>query len=78
MKQIILNIIRTYQKTCSPDHSIFGKQKYPYGFCRFTPSCSAYSYEAINKYGMIKGGYLAIWRICRCNPFSKGGFDPVK
>lgn len=45
--------------------------------CRFVPTCSAYAYEAITKYGVIKGGALALWRILRCNPFSKGGYDPV-
>ena len=45
--------------------------------CRFVPTCSAYAYEAITKYGVIKGGALALWRILRCNPFSNGGYDPV-
>lgn len=45
--------------------------------CRYIPTCSQYALEAIEKYGAWKGGYLAIWRILRCNPFSKGGFDPV-
>jgi putative membrane protein insertion efficiency factor len=45
--------------------------------CRFEPSCSQYGYEAIAKYGIIKGGGLAVWRICRCNPFCRGGYDPV-
>lgn len=45
--------------------------------CRFVPTCSAYAIEAITKYGALKGGALALWRILRCNPFSKGGYDPV-
>ena len=45
--------------------------------CRFTPTCSQYAIEAIEKYGVLKGGLLAAWRILRCNPFSKGGYDPV-
>lgn len=45
--------------------------------CRFVPTCSAYAIEAISKYGAFKGGALALWRILRCNPFSKGGYDPV-
>lgn len=45
--------------------------------CRFYPSCSHYSYEAIARYGLLKGGRLALWRVLRCNPLSKGGFDPV-
>jgi putative membrane protein insertion efficiency factor len=46
--------------------------------CRFYPSCSQYGYEAIARYGVLKGGGLAVWRVLRCNPLSKGGFDPVR
>ena len=45
--------------------------------CRFTPTCSVYFIQAVTKYGAFKGGILALWRILRCNPFSKGGYDPV-
>ena len=45
--------------------------------CRFLPTCSEYAYEAIVKYGALKGGCLAVWRVLRCNPFCKGGYDPV-
>lgn len=45
--------------------------------CRFFPTCSEYGYEAIAKYGIIRGGRLAVWRILRCNPFGRGGYDPV-
>lgn len=45
--------------------------------CRFVPSCSEYGYEAVAKYGIIKGGRLAVWRVLRCNPFARGGYDPV-
>ncbi len=45
--------------------------------CRFVPTCSEYGYEAIAKYGIIKGGWLAAWRVLRCNPFACGGYDPV-
>ena len=45
--------------------------------CRFTPSCSRYTVEAIQKHGAIRGGLLGAWRILRCNPFGKGGHDPV-
>nr|MBA2776602.1 membrane protein insertion efficiency factor YidD [Chloroflexia bacterium] len=44
---------------------------------RYHPTCSEYAYEAVEKYGIIKGGRLATWRILRCNPFGKGGWDPV-
>ncbi len=46
--------------------------------CRFTPSCSIYTLQAIEKYGLLKGILMGTWRILRCHPFSKGGFDPVK
>ncbi|KKC28448.1 hypothetical protein CDSM653_02505 [Caldanaerobacter subterraneus subsp. pacificus DSM 12653] len=46
--------------------------------CRFYPTCSQYSIEAISKYGLLKGGLMSIWRILRCNPFNPGGYDPVK
>ena len=46
--------------------------------CRFTPSCSQYTLLAIEKHGLLKGGLMGAWRIMRCNPFSKGGFDPVR
>jgi uncharacterized protein len=45
--------------------------------CRFLPSCSEYGYQAIEKYGIIRGGAMTVWRILRCNPFGKGGYDPV-
>jgi len=73
----LINIIKFYQKTLSFDHGPL-KAYYPYGFCRFTPTCSEYSIEAIKKHGPIKGIIKSIWRIMRCNPFNKGGYDPVK
>jgi hypothetical protein len=69
--------IKFYQKTLSPDHGFF-KEHWPYGFCRFTPSCSDYGIQALEKYGAIKGGLMTIWRILRCNPWNKGGYDPLK
>jgi hypothetical protein len=71
-------MIKFYQKIFSPDHSFWSKTVYPYGYCRFYPSCSEYSYQAIEKYGIFKGSFMSIKRIFRCNPFSKGGFDPLK
>jgi putative membrane protein insertion efficiency factor len=46
--------------------------------CRFTPSCSLYTLQAVEKYGLLRGGLMGAWRVLRCNPFSNGGFDPVK
>ena len=68
MKKFFLLLIRFYQKHISPLTP---------PSCRFRPTCSAYAIEAIEKYGAFKGGYLAVWRILRCNPFCKGGYDPV-
>ncbi|MFA5022316.1 MAG: membrane protein insertion efficiency factor YidD [Patescibacteria group bacterium] len=74
---LVLRLIKIYQKTISFDHGFFS-QLYPNGFCRFHPTCSEYGYQAVEKYGVIKGGFLALWRIMRCNPWSKGGHDPLK
>jgi len=78
MKKIILWLIKQYQKTLSLDHGIMGKL-YPYKRnCKFLPTCSEYGYEAIEKYGVIKGSFLATKRILRCNPWTKPGqHDPV-
>lgn len=76
-KKFILKLIRLYQKTLSFDHgplSVF----YFKGFCRFNPTCSEYTYQAIEKHGLPKGGFWGLWRILRCNPWSKGGYDPVR
>ena len=48
-----------------------------YSHCKYTPTCSEYALQAIRKYGAVKGSLLAAWRILRCNPFAKGGYDPV-
>lgn len=69
MKEIFLGLIKFYQKYLS------GLKKMP--TCKYYPTCSEYSYQAIEKYGVLKGGLLAVWRLLRCNPFSKGGYDPV-
>ena len=69
MKKLFLALIRFYQRSISPC-------KPP--CCRFIPTCSQYAYEAITKYGAIKGGALALWRLLRCNPFNHGDiYDPV-
>lgn len=63
-----LMLIKLYKLLLSP---IMGRS------CRFTPTCSTYTYEAIEKYGIIKGGLLGAWRILRCNPWGGSGYDPV-
>ena len=77
LKRRVIFFIKLYQKTLSPDHGVF-KHKHPHGFCRFYPTCSDYAIQAINKYGIIRGGLKSAWRILRCNPFNKGGNDPLK
>ncbi|MFA6521872.1 MAG: membrane protein insertion efficiency factor YidD [Candidatus Gracilibacteria bacterium] len=69
-----LLLIRLYQKTISPDHG-FLKALFPYGYCKFKPTCSQYTHLAIEKYGVIWGSLKGFWRILRCNPFSRGGED---
>lgn len=76
-RRLVVRLIKIYQKTLSFDHGPL-KAVYPHGFCRFNPSCSQYGVEAIEKYGIIKGGLMTSWRILRCNPWNKGGNDPVK
>lgn len=68
MKGLLLALIRLWQKT-------FSRVLPP--SCRFTPSCSQYGYEAISRYGALRGGWLTIKRISRCHPFHPGGHDPV-
>ena len=67
-KKVMLGMIRFYQGAISP---------YTPAACRYTPTCSAYAKESIEKYGARKGGYLAVRRILRCHPLHKGGYDPV-
>lgn len=69
MKTLIIALIRLYRYMISP--------LLP-NSCRFTPSCSEYSLEAVNKYGVLKGSYLSLKRILKCHPFHPGGYDPVK
>lgn len=76
MKRVVLKLIKFYQRIFSPDHGVF-KEAFPFGFCRFKPTCSEYTYGCIEKFGLIKGGSMGFWRILRCNPFSRGGYDPV-
>ena len=68
MKQLLISMIRGYQRHISP---LLGAS------CKYLPTCSRYAIEAIERHGVMKGGLLACWRILRCNPFSRGGYDPV-
>jgi len=75
MRKILIFLIDLYQKTISPDHGWFSKGKNQ--VCIFQPTCSEYTKQAIKKYGSLKGSYLGFLRILRCNPWNKGGYDPV-
>ncbi|MEE0929650.1 MAG: membrane protein insertion efficiency factor YidD [Acutalibacteraceae bacterium] len=68
MKRPLIWLIKFYRKNISPTTP---------PSCKFTPTCSQYGLEAIEKFGAFKGGFMTLWRILRCNPFSKGGYDPV-
>jgi len=68
MKQFFLAGIRFYQKAISP---LLGQN------CRYYPSCSRYAYEAIERYGVVRGGWMGLLRLVRCHPFHPGGYDPV-
>lgn len=78
MKKIFLFLIRFYQKYLSFDtgwaKALFLTDK----ACRFQPSCSEYCYQAIEKYGILHGGWRGFLRVLRCHPWNKGGFDPLK
>lgn len=69
MKKILIGLIKFYRLRISPMSP---------PRCKYIPTCSQYAIDAIEKYGAIKGGIMSCFRILRCNPFSKGGFDPVK
>ncbi|HAH85839.1 MAG: membrane protein insertion efficiency factor YidD [Armatimonadota bacterium] len=68
MRRVLIYAIRIYQKL----------SRYRPRVCRYEPTCSEYAVQAIEKYGPVKGVGMAAWRILRCNPWSAGGFDPVK
>lgn len=69
IKKILIGLIKFYRLRISPMSP---------PRCKYIPTCSQYAIDAIEKYGAIKGGIMSCFRILRCNPFSKGGFDPVK
>ena len=72
MSKVMIGLVRFYQVAISPVLiAIAGPS------CRFTPSCSQYAIEALRKYGALKGSWFAVRRVVRCQPLSKGGYDPV-
>lgn len=68
MKRFLLAMIRFYRKAISPLTP---------ASCKYIPTCSQYGLEAIERFGALKGGLLTLWRVLRCNPWSRGGYDPV-
>ena len=68
MKAAVLAMLRLYKRWISP--SLLPS-------CRYVPSCSEYAMEAVDRYGVLRGGCMAVWRLLRCHPFVKGGYDPV-
>lgn len=72
IRKFLILLINIYKKTLSPIISFLGFN------CKYYPTCSEYSKQAIEKYGVIKGCFFSLKRILKCNPFSKGGYDPLK
>ena len=72
MKKLLIKILKFYKKEVSPFFSTIGVH------CKYEPTCSEYMMQAIEKYGAFKGFLLGIKRFFKCNPFSKGGYDPLK
>lgn len=77
MKRILIFLISLYQRTLSPDHGLF-KGRFPYGVCRYHPTCSEFTKQAIARHGAGRGLGLGLKRISRCHPKAEGGFDPVR
>ncbi|MFH0853493.1 MAG: membrane protein insertion efficiency factor YidD [bacterium] len=79
MTQALIPLIRIYQKTISPDHGWF-KYRHPYGFCKYYPTCSEYSKQALSRFGPRKGILLAIKRLIKCHPLAQSRVDlvPIK
>lgn len=73
---VLIYSIGVYQKTLSPDHGWL-KKYYPAGYCKFTPSCSEYAKQAVERHGALRGSWLGLRRLGRCNPWNRGGVDEV-
>lgn len=76
MKFVLIFMIKIYQKTISPDHGWF-RARFPYGYCRYYPSCSQYAIDSLREHGVTKGLWLALKRIIKCNPFSTPSVDLI-
>jgi putative membrane protein insertion efficiency factor len=77
MKKVILLLIKFYQKTISLDHGILSHLYSHSRLCRFHPTCSQYTYEAVDKNGILEGLWLGFKRVIKCHPWNDGGNDPV-
>ncbi len=74
-QRLVTGLIHGYQRTVSPDH---GAAPAALPACRYEPTCSSYTAEAVAKHGVVRGLAVGAWRILRCNPWSRGGYDPVR
>ena len=77
-KKFVIFLIVGYQWTIPPDHGVLVRWMFPYGYCRYHPTCSEYARRAVERYGAVRGLARAVWRVLRCNPWSKGGVDEVQ
>lgn len=77
MKTLLLKLIRTYQKSAPARHAMLGSILPVYSACRYTPTCSEYTYQAVKKYGVLKGLSLGFTRIISCNPLGGKGYRPL-
>jgi len=73
-RNLCIAFIEGYQKTISPDHSWL-KRFFPHGYCPYHPTCSEYGRKSFEKYGFVRGVLKTVWRILRCNPWTRGGVD---
>ena len=75
-RNLLVKLIIFYQRTISPDHGIFSGH-FPYGYCRHYPSCSEYAKQSIARFGVVRGGVKAIFRVIRCNPWTEPSVDLI-
>jgi len=78
MRKLVLKLIKFYQKTKFFRTPLMKQLFLTDALCRFKPTCSDYTYQAIEKYGVFKGGFMGLKRIVRCHPWNRGGYDPLK